>query len=194
MATNLVLLRSIPERRRLWLRGKITEKRARQFISKLKSLSRSGKPVLLRINSRGGNHGWALKIARAIQESPAPVWAYVTEASSGAFIILQACSLRLGSPKSKYNIHYVSRRLDFIKVTPGMDTEALKKFLDEQYEPFVRKEWEPAHALLLARVRKAGKTEDDLKQLLLEDKLFDAKKAIEWNFIDDIANLHQPRS
>jgi ATP-dependent protease ClpP protease subunit len=189
MTTSPVLVRSVPAHRKLWLRGKLTEKRAKLLIAALRKLNRSSHdPIILMINSRGGSFEWAHRIVKTIESSSAPVYALITKAYSAAFIVALSCTRRLGRTKSLYNAHYNRLNLSFVAATPYMDTESLKKFLDETFEPFLRKQWmdSPFRQIVLRRVRSVGKTEQQLNELMQRDRILDAKEALEWGFIDEI--------
>jgi ATP-dependent protease ClpP protease subunit len=189
MTANHMLLRSIPERRKLWLRGKVTEKRAQKLIADLKRLNRGRSPILLMVSSRGGSLQWSLELYKAIQASRVPVYALISKAYSGAAIAVQACTMRFGRKKSLYNIHYNYGSLTKLRLTPRTDTEALKVFLDEKYLPFLREMWNPANEVLTKTVQKTGKTSDELERLLREDRIMSAEEALSWGLIDEVVRI-----
>lgn len=198
MTTNLVLLRSIPKRRKVHLRGgKLTGVKARKLISKIRSLSRTQKPIGLWIDSDGGSGKWAVELHEAIRSCGVPVYAYVTRANSAALVVLQACSLRVGKKHSKYNVHMPSFS-HFFTVYPHMDIE---KWIEnarevlETLEPALREEptVKKVFSILYQRARRKGKSKEELIELMLANRTLSAEEALEWGFIDEIMGIRFPR-
>jgi ATP-dependent protease ClpP protease subunit len=197
MTTSVVILRSISKRRRLHLRGeKLTEKRARKLINKIKSLSRTNKPIGLWVDSRGGSTYWSLEIHKAIKNCRVPVYAYVTRAHSGALVIIQACTLRCGKTRSTYKAH-LPRFDRFFAVWPFMDETAIELWLENARsilqliaptlgeEPAVKE----SLSILLQRAIFSGKTDEEFLTLLRENRELNPSEAMGWGFIDEVARI-----
>jgi ATP-dependent protease ClpP protease subunit len=190
MPTTKETLRLIAKTRRVYLRGQITEASALRLITEIGNLAQeSEKPIRLDINSTGGSLEAAFKIYTAIKRSRAPLYGVVTKAHSGALYVLQACTRRIGKAKSKYGLHYNSIRVPII-IEPYTDTSDLKKYIDEKIKPRMQRQWLKISHVLLPRLMEKGKTEEDLKKLLLpREYRFSAKEALEWGFIDEIVRI-----
>lgn len=190
MSATKMTLRAIAKTRRVYLRGYITEASAQRLIGEIDKLAEeSDKPIRLDINSTGGAIESAFRIYAAIKRSRAPVYGVVSKAHSGALYVLQACTLRIGKPKSKYGLHYNFVRISVL-IEPYIDTNEIKRYIDEAIKPRVQRQWLKIRHILLPRMIERGKSEEDLKRLLVpRENRFTAKEALEWGFIDEIVRI-----
>lgn len=193
MTTNVDRLREVSKRRKVYLRGeKLTERRAKKVISKIRSLSRTGKPIGLWIDHSGGSTKWAIEICKAIKDCPAPVYAYVTRAHSSALMILQACDLRIGRPKSKYVVHFPGFYLFLVR--PYEDKNKVARMVRELYEtmePGLREHphFKAYFSALYEKASPRGKSKEEVIKLLLSKKTLSAEEALEWGFIEEVVKL-----
>lgn len=87
--------------------GPIDEETSKSFVSTLAACS--DRPVVVEINSPGGNVFAALDMQKAIERHPHPVFCVVDGlAASAAFITLQSCSMRLMTNRSVIMAHHAA--------------------------------------------------------------------------------------
>jgi ATP-dependent protease ClpP protease subunit len=188
---DLMILRSIPSERRICMRGKITQKRCNQLITKINELSKvSGAPIRMDINSEGTRGGMdsALRLHSSISKCRAPIYGLVSKAWSGAFVVLQACRFRVGRPTSTFWIHF-NRKPILLYVWAYQNPDTLAKQareIAETLQPALQAEWSAVEVILKHRLKMTGRSEEELSTLLHQDKLLGAEMALEWGFIDGI--------
>jgi len=188
-AQDLKLLHSVSRRRKLQLRGQITAHKVHFLAGRITALAqRSPRPIRLNIHSVGGDYRLALELYDVIKSSRAPVFGVVSKAYSGALLVLSACSLRIGRVGSRYVAEPAWHELH-VRVNPYTDTKLLSIVTEEHVsrtiQPYVREMWQRAHDILLAKVISAGRTEEELHQLLgSEPRALTETEALRWGFID----------
>ena len=189
-AQDLKLLREIGRRRTIQLRGRIKTSRARSIAEQIRRLGRrSKKPIRLNIHSRGGDYWAALVVCDAILESPVPVYGVASVAYSSALVILQVCQLRVGRAISSFIAKPARVPFPPFSVGPYTDEEhvamMMKELITQALKPHVSDAWKRAHDILLTRVKKVGKTEQELHKLLAHGgTVLSAREALRWGFLD----------
>ncbi len=186
---DLAVLRSVPKSRRIYLRGFIKEKSADKFIDNFNELARSPKPIRLVVYSPGGETDAAICIYNAVKQARGPVFGVVgKKASSGALMILQACTVRLARVNASFNIHPNFYAVH-VKIWAGMNREErVQQFRDtmEIYEPALMDEWIDSVYPIYKRIEEKGKSQEEFMKFISKDPVLSPKKALEWGLIDDI--------
>lgn len=197
MVDNMASLRAIPKHRRIRIHGYIKSRTADRVVRRLRELSRnSKKPVLLDLRVKtGGDPEPMVEIVRAIkkaQDKKVPVYAVVSDARSAGFVILQACDLRVGRPNSTYRMHLTRAKIELFSFFHP-DIERWMKNVRQVAEvlwPVGMARWnEEARDDLVTRAKEAGRTEEELLEFLLLQKLMSAEEALEWGFLDGIMGV-----
>ena len=154
-------------------------------IEKLNSLS--VEPILLTIDSKGGDAEAGLKIYGAISVSSAPVIGLVLkEAWSSALIVLQACQRRLAKRAATLKIHNVSRNFD-LSVTVGDDLNlVLEKHIRQvtTYLKEVKNLQDQIDILVAARIGSVAL----VRRYSNEGKILPAQQALKIGLIDDLVD------
>lgn len=152
---------------------------ASDFINAVKALGDFAEADLF-INSPGGDVGDGLTIANYIRTHPAKFTAKVTgRAASIASVIACACDEVVMFLGTTMLVHQPSAYAGEFLTADGFRAHA--DALDKYEEGIVD--------FYMSRIDAKGKTRDELKTLLKQDRVLVAKEAIEWGFADseDIA-------
>lgn len=97
---------SLNDESSLLLSNEIDKKMSKMVESFLKKHNNNFPPITIFINSRGGDHYYAMKIFKSITEYPGQTTGYVLKhAYSGAVTILQSCKTRCMYYCSQLKIH-----------------------------------------------------------------------------------------
>ena len=140
-------------------------------------------PIVLEIDSNGGDFQSAHELAMLIQKLDAPVYGLVVgNCYSSAFHILQACHLRLALPMASLAFHN-NFKIVVIKTTADMNLDVVMGMLQNE------KQQRSESRMLVLRMmqeRNPFYTEDELLQMMREERLLTAEGALGKGFIDEI--------
>ncbi len=135
--------------------------------------------VELRINSRGGLTSNAKPILRAIKQLVNDQLSVrgnvIGEASSSAFIILQACSVREMAATAKLMFHPPTK----------VGKKGLRSLAEQKVREF--NVHSPEYILFIHELSLRSKQKpQQLKEWGLEERIFDAQNSLEYGFVDRI--------
>lgn len=164
--------------REVKLVGDITPESADEIIKELDKLARiCGQPICLLINSPGGHKNATLKVVKVIKELRTPVHGLVQgEASSGAFVILRACTKKMATPDSKLMFH-----------PPRVSVEEASRLTTFPCDHDYIDEEDPSYRELIVQLSEV--TDCTIEELLScgrAERVFSAQEAVVIGFIDQI--------
>lgn len=178
------------QKRVITLFGPVDEQMSNRVVGSLVLLNaQSQEPIRLTIKSHGGQYREALEILDAVRTSSSPVIGTVYgEALSNAALILQACKLS-GGGKGKRLATKHSKLLIHCGTTDS--TMPLAQLLDEQKRAQMIQAAAGKAEKLIGLVvdilaETTGKTKEDVRSKLLEDREMAAEEALEFGLVDEI--------
>ena len=137
-------------------------------------------PILLWIDSPGGQTIPALSIYDRICISPAPVYGLVTYmAASSASLILQACRIRAILSHSRIHLHGVTYRevpLQLFLEEPAKFTDEWKRIQDFVFQVYVTR---------------SGRSREEIEKLSKEEKPLYADQALELGLVDRVLGTRE---
>jgi len=165
------------EKRQLFMQGETTGKMFDYIQDALFVLNHRSatEPILLWIDSPGGQTLPALSIFNLLKVSQAPVHGLVTYiAASGASLVLQGCKLRCCLEHSRIHLHGVTYR----EMPLQMFLEEPQKFTEEgrRIQDFVFHVYE----------ERTGKARAEIERLAKDEKPLFAPQALEFGLVDHI--------
>lgn len=172
--------------RKVVIEGEITAESVDCACSELARLrSQSQEPIVLRINSPGGDTEPAHRLSGVIKKLGAPVYGLVeVQAMSAGFIILQACTLRLATADAEFMFHppgFTAEEAACAFGFPPPDEEGVRFHDSERYL-----EWLGYLSL------RSNRPTDELELYGREEREFIASRALELGFIDEIVPAQEP--
>lgn len=174
------LIELVQKRRIIYLDERITTETAKDFGLVIPWLnSQNDEEIKLIIDCGGGSAAAGLNMYDMVVFSNAPVVGIVYgQASSMASVILQACKKRYALPHAGVCIHYLKTY------------EIPLNDLDEDPEKALKSVRERQKSVNDIYHKRTGKSLEEIKIALKEDKLLSAKEALEFGLIDEIIDKY----
>lgn len=165
--------------RTIMLSGEIDLDNFRNFFKNIHALDAEKGTINIIINSEGGDLTQCKAIYDVIAGSINLVRGVVYgEASSSASIILQACDERLMTPNSYLMIHYGEESTSGHPLNKEMWDLKHKLDADWMFNVYLKK----------IKNKKKRYTKEQLKELIIFDKIFTAEEAIKFGLIDVVTD------
>lgn len=155
---------------------KIDDETALELEKVLASLAQKKQSCELEVSCKGGDVILGLKMMKLIKESPVTVNATVVgEAGSTAAVILQCCKIRRILEDATLHYHYGSWRVSWL-IYYDKDLAERNRLKGMEYQ----------QALIEPIALKAGISDEEVHQLLLEDRKLNAQEALNRRLVDEI--------
>jgi ATP-dependent protease ClpP protease subunit len=166
------------------LRASEMEKKMKMF----RELEASPEPIILDIDTVGGDLEPSIDLFFALEESKNMVLGVVnTTAYSAGFIILQGCKIRYASPRATFRLHTPLFPPPDINITWDMEEET---YLEEHRKVFRNSQQRLFHArngvMKILQEKSNILKYDQIDQLLKSEATFDALTALSYGFLDEI--------
>jgi ATP-dependent protease ClpP protease subunit len=169
------------EKREIYLLDEIDSKKQVLICGAIETLNHlnAALPIVLVIDSFGGQRDTLSAFVSTIIQSSAPIYAVVTgKAFSLAFDILQFCKKRQAAQNAEFMFHAPA-----YDVPPGSDY--LLTFLDVNVAG--RLEFDELHRFVLEIIAHRGQVSiESVRSWSKEEKIFTAAEALELGFIDEV--------
>lgn len=170
--------------RTLFLKGIENAASARWRSQLLEWEQSSQGPVLLVINSMGGDARGGDALAQALRMMAAPPVALVIgRAFSAACAVLQGCQLRLATRHARLMVHYATGEMNF-ELRYGSDGDWIPEVVGQKR---VQMESD-ALATIASLVRRTGRDASTFESLLKLDRVLDADEALALGLLDAIVS------
>lgn len=175
------ILDVLSKKRIIYINDRISEKEAGRICDAIMAFNaENNDPILLYINSNGGNIDAAFSIYDVLRHSGAPVTGIVLQrAHSAASVILQGCKIRKALKHAQILIHNGSISIDKKVDEIQEDSE---KVIREAIESSVKRR-ALMHAIYAERT---GRSVEEIQKICIADKAVYAEEAKEIGLIDEV--------